>query len=576
MASKDRPSVARSPDSHCQINSKGCGVLSAADIALYRQGFRAVSRNKSGDLKMTIASISNPLLVGVLEGRMILQHPKSANQFMIRDWLIRYSDLPMAKQVYDLGLKLTKSSGLKLKTPKSYSVIQGHGDDLPAWIDQRPDTTNQSDEIIESLSHLVSIGKYQAAVDSFYRQTEGLDDQLQIDWIATSLATRLYTSSREEIPAEFQPEANGLAYELVAQASRSSESIPQAPWLAGLLQWQLSQYETAIGYFVLAANSAGSSPWSEARASYWAGRANLELDRQAEATDWFTRAAEQSYSFYGQLASTYLQIMPVRNWNLPEIKAQELARLETYPTLRRARALLQVGEKDLADLELRASYLSLPAKLRPLVLTLAESNGMPGLALRLATALERQTGRHYDAGYYPDLKLQPKSGFIIDPALLHGFARIESKFNSNARSQAGAHGLMQIMPSTANWLNRKASKSNSGALNDPRVSLDLAQRLIAKLITTSPVNRNLIFLALAYNGGNGMLTRSQNRLEGINDPLLYIESLVEDETRLYVKRVLNSYWVYQTKLGQEPTSLQAMARGEWPVYDYSGANDTKV
>ncbi|MCX8501657.1 MAG: transglycosylase SLT domain-containing protein, partial [Alphaproteobacteria bacterium] len=563
---KDKPSGKQSVrDSVDRKRPLDFQALSQADAILYRQAFTQMRRGKLAEIYPRLDQLSNPLLVGVMRGQNIVAHPKTIPPVEIKDWMNRFHDLPIAQQVAKVGRRVNKSAFIKIKSPKSYPFINGLGDDLPAWVDEKITVSNDAEELSDQLEHLVDRGDYGKAIESFQQQAGQLDSHEQQDWVATQLATRIFNSARDEISSENRAEAFEEALELVIEASRSAETIPQAPWLAGLLFWQSENYELALEYFILTANSPAVSPWSEARASYWAARANIVLDEQEEATEWLNRAAERSNSFYGQLAAASLQSLPVRNWKLPEIKPHEFERLESYPAIRRARALLQIGEKDLADLEIRATFLTIPASLRPLVLSLVEDNGMPGLALRLATALERQTGEHYDAGFYPDLKLHPKSGYRIDPALLHSFARLESRFNPNAKSPKGAHGLMQIMPTTAQWLSNKTSTVKRSSLDDPRVSLDLAQRLIGRIFSAPEVKGNLIYLAIAYNGGRGMLGRSQSRLEGVDDPLLYIESLVAEETRLYVKRILNSYWLYQAKLGEEPTSLNALARGEWPV-----------
>ena len=508
----------------------------------------------------------------MLRGQNIIAHAKTIPPVEIKDWMNRFSDLPLAQQVALVGRKIPKSAYIKIKSPKSYPFVIGLGDDLPGWIDQKIAVSAESEGLSAQLDRLVDLGTYRQAIEQFEQQAAQLESDEQRDWVATELAYRIFIASLEELPLDSREEAFEQALQLVIEASRSAATVPQAPWLAGLLFWQSESYELAQEYFIIAANSPAASHWSEARASYWVARASIALDQQDEATDWLNRAAERRNSFYGQLAAASLQSMPERNWDLPEIKSNEFARLESYPAMRRARALLQIGEKDLAELEIRAVYLTLPAALRPLVLTMVENSGMAGLALRLATVLERQNGQRYDAGFYPDLKLRPRSGYQIDPSLLHSFARIESKFNPNAKSPKGAQGLMQIMPNTAKWLSNKNSSVKRVSLNDPRVSLDLAQRYIGRMFSSPQVKGNLIYLAIAYNGGLGMLAKCQTRLEGVDDPLYFIEALVSENSRLYIERILSSYWFYQAKLGIEPTSLYDLARGEWPVYNYDAGD----
>jgi cell wall-associated NlpC family hydrolase len=98
---------------------------------------------------------------------------------------------------------------------------------------------------------------------------------------------------------------------------------------------------------------------------------------------------------------------------------------------------------------------------------------------------------------YADLFNQAAAAHDIDPRLLVAMARQESGFDSTAVSPAGAQGLMQLMPGTANAL---------GVTNsfDPAQSVDGAARLMDDLLDrfgSAP-------LALAaYNAGPGAVMR---------------------------------------------------------------------
>jgi soluble lytic murein transglycosylase-like protein len=81
-----------------------------------------------------------------------------------------------------------------------------------------------------------------------------------------------------------------------------------------------------------------------------------------------------------------------------------------------------------------------------------------------------------------------------------------------------------------------------------------------------PTSNNLIFLAIAYNGGPGNMAKWERKSDHRDDPLLLIESLPSRETRSFVKRVLTNFWMYRDRLGQSSPSLDALAAGEWPLY----------
>ena len=77
---------------------------------------------------------------------------------------------------------------------------------------------------------------------------------------------------------------------------------------------------------------------------------------------------------------------------------------------------------------------------------------------------------------------------------------------------------------------------------------------------------NLITLAASYNAGEGNLSRWMAAREGLDDPLLFIESIPVTETREYVKRVLMNFWMYRKRLGEPMDGLDETASGTWPRY----------
>jgi hypothetical protein len=54
--------------------------------------------------------------------------------------------------------------------------------------------------------------------------------------------------------------------------------------------------------------------------------------------------------------------------------------------------------------------------------------------------------------------------------------------------------------------------------------------------------------------------------EGMNDSLVFIESLPAAETRNYIKRVMVNLWMYRKRLGEPIDGLDDVAQGRWPVY----------
>ena len=72
-------------------------------------------------------------------------------------------------------------------------------------------------------------------------------------------------------------------------------------------------------------------------------------------------------------------------------------------------------------------------------------------------------------------------------------------------------------------------------------------------------------MLIGYNAGPGTAASWKRAGGTVTDPLLYIESIPYAETRNYVMQVAAQYWVYQRLMDERPTTLKALANGEWPM-----------
>jgi soluble lytic murein transglycosylase-like protein len=144
----------------------------------------------------------------------------------------------------------------------------------------------------------------------------------------------------------------------------------------------------------------------------------------------------------------------------------------------------------------------------------------------------------------------------------------ESMFDINAKSKQGALGLMQVLPSTAKFItsSKDVKRNNSNILKIPEINLDVGQEYIEYLLNLKSVNNNLIYLAAAYNGGPGNLSKWKKNTNYLDDPLFFMESIPSRETRWFIEKVLTKYWIYQDKNGIQSNSLTMLANGENPIY----------
>jgi soluble lytic murein transglycosylase-like protein len=184
--------------------------------------------------------------------------------------------------------------------------------------------------------------------------------------------------------------------------------------------------------------------------------------------------------------------------------------------------------------------------------------------MRLNNAINRG-GDAFDSAAYPLPGWSPEGGFRVDRALIYALIHQESRFNPKARSPAGAAGLMQLMPATANLMARGSLRRAD--LYDPAVNIELGQRYIEVLMAEQDVGGDLLRMAVAWNGGPGNLSKWVKGTDYRDDPLLFIEGITRRETREFAEKLMANFWIYRDRLGQTTPSLDAIAAGRWPGYD---------
>lgn len=134
------------------------------------------------------------------------------------------------------------------------------------------------------------------------------------------------------------------------------------------------------------------------------------------------------------------------------------------------------------------------------------------------------------AGYYMFDKLFPikyesyveeaSKKYDLDPALIYSIIKTESNFRSNVKSHKEAHGLMQLLPSTADWI-AKREKIKKYELSDPRDNIMLGSAYFRYLLdkTNGDVERAWI----AYNAGIGRL--KEDKWKEISETKNYVQKL---------------------------------------------------
>ena len=146
--------------------------------------------------------------------------------------------------------------------------------------------------------------------------------------------------------------------------------------------------------------------------------------------------------------------------------------------------------------------------------------------------------------YYHDLILQEEQNYGLDPLFMFSVIRQESLFEGFVQSTAGAHGLMQVIPSTGEQIASELGwpeRYDSNDLYRPNVSVRFGSYYMAK--NRDEFGGNMYAALAAYNGGPGSAA-IWNNLAG-NDPDLLVEIIRFEETRNYVRLIYEIFGTYR-------------------------------
>lgn len=400
--------------------------------------------------------------------------------------------------------------------------------------------------------------EYKTAPDELQAWLEHFPDHPQTDKIRT-LASR--KGAKVAAADKQEPALKGAGY--IDHLGRSA--MPQG-WYHGLALWRDQEYDKAAVQFEKIAGIESLNEWHRAAAYYWAYR-SYEMLADDAAEDMLALAAEFPTTFYGMIANAKLR----QNGSWMAAAPFVPNTLRRDPSVLRAQALASIGREDEAEAELRASFNRMSRHERKAMVTLASEFNLPNLQVRLSRMKELSKEEALFASY-PMPKAVAGAQDIVEPALIFAISRQESGFRPDVASHAGAVGMMQVMPSTANHIVRRlgtelaSANLNTITLKDADTNVRLGAAYIDMLMKEPNVNGSLIHAIASYNAGPGAVGAWAKAARNVNDPLLYIESIPFKETRNYVAQVLAHYWVYQHLMGENAKTLQMLADGQWPNY----------
>lgn len=287
---------------------------------------------------------------------------------------------------------------------------------------------------------------------------------------------------------------------------------------------------------------------------YWLARALEHNGKQDLARNLYQTLAQER-DYYGFLAADRIKAPYQMRQKSTPLTAADQTQLLKHLSLAAAQEFRQLGLNLEAEKEWAYAIQQLSPSQQAQAAVLASRWGWHSQAITTASK----------AKSYDDLEIRFPLAYQsqittgaqyqgLDTAWVYGIIRQESIFRDDARSKAGALGLMQLMPATARMMAKKLGFSlKNQSIIEASTNISLGTAYLRQML--DKFNGNYMLATAAYNAGPG---RSQRWAEQnpCDPPDLWVEKIPFSETRTYVQRVLFYTVIYESRLNLTPRSLR--------------------
>jgi soluble lytic murein transglycosylase-like protein len=525
-------------------------VLDDAQRANYRAVFTALRAGRSSEAAAALAAMPVGVLHPIAQAEYILaKGTPRADVATLTGWLAANPELPEAERLATLARNRGAVELPALPVERDLHRLAGASRRKGA-----PTTVGDAAAaaMASSAQKLIVAGKPADAEALLATKTAELSVDGQVEW-QQRIAWGYYITGDDN---------DALRLASVARKGMGPWAV-QGDWVSGLAAWRQGDCTTASDAFS-AVSRRGRDNEMIAAGYFWTARAAVACGRPQMVEPALRNAARFTETFYGILATRALGLAPPVRTMQANFAQSDWAVLSRRSNVRVAAALAEIGETSLADRVLRHQAAIGEPSDHGALLRLASQLGLPATQFWLAH--NAPAGATVDVyARYPAPRWTPARGWRIDKSLIFAHALQESGFSTDAVSHAGARGVMQLMPATAQRMQARIGTA-SNDLTDPAFNIECGQSYLEELRDQPTTGGLLPKVIAAYNAGPMSLPKWNMGARADADPLLYIESIPYAETRAYVVLVLRNYWMYQREAGEASASLTALAQGLWPKF----------
>lgn len=385
-------------------------------------------------------------------------------------------------------------------------------------------------------------------------------------WRDADLALKTWSNYKKRFP--FSAHQKQQITERFAIALASKDHADAKVWLErassnatnpDVMRWHLTEVlrQQDWHYALQVLRGAPDTQSDELSLQYWEARA-LEFLGNQEVANGMLQNIAQNRHYYGFLASGKMNL----DINLQDhpflVSEKSLKTLMAMSAMQRIAEFVQLGRKTSARREWNLLFPKLSTDHQQLAAMLASQWQWHDQAIHAFSRsgyLDDVT-RRFPMAYKQDLVSSAQRN-QINPAWAFAIARRESSFKSDARSGAGAYGLMQVLPSTAQYLQKQKIKARK--LFDAKYNVEMGTQYLNYLM--NKMDSNTVLATASYNAG---WRRVKNWIPQ-DQPMpadIWIETIPYKETRNYVKAVLAYKQIYHHLLGEDRNYFEDYARME--------------
>jgi soluble lytic murein transglycosylase len=305
---------------------------------------------------------------------------------------------------------------------------------------------------------------------------------------------------------------------------------------------------------------------------YWKARALKAVGREGEARELLEPLAGE-FGFYGQLALEELGGGIAAPSTAYRPGAEDVRAMAQQAGFRRALELYRLNLRPEANAEWLWAIRGFGDRQ---LLAAAEVARQHEVYDRVIFTADRTVGLHdFELRYlapYRDVLKSHTSQLALDEAWVYGLIRQESRFIPDARSVAGASGLMQLMPETARWVAKRLGLRNWRWSQVTEVNTNVGLGTYYLRHVLDALDGQPVLASAAYNAGpsRARAWRPATAMEGA----AFAETIPFTETRLYVKNVMANATYYAHSFSQRLQSLKQRLGVVGPPREGDGAPDS--